>query len=101
MVPFPSYFFGAAHLRSPTGGWAKGMPKYSDTSGFQLEAWPTTEPLLVFTLCPTFQAGCWSEADTASSAAAKTDMTVLDMVGILLTSRKSVDRRKVSGFQIS
>lgn len=28
----PVYFSGAANLRSPTGGSAKGIPRYSDTS---------------------------------------------------------------------
>jgi hypothetical protein len=65
------------------GGWANGIPRYSDTSGFQREAWPTTEPLDVFTLCPTFQTGCWNEEPVASWATANADTIDPDADGIL------------------
>ena len=46
---------GAAHLRSPTGAWAYGIPRYSETLESFLAACPLTGPLLVLTVCPTVQ----------------------------------------------
>lgn len=49
------YGSGTSNLSSPTGGFAYGMPRYSDTP-LALEAgWPFTGPLVVDTVCPTFQ----------------------------------------------
>jgi hypothetical protein len=52
IVPFPVKDFGAAKRRLPTGGSANGIPKYSETSGFQSEACPMTDPLVVLTNWP-------------------------------------------------
>jgi hypothetical protein len=53
MLEVPKYRTGGANLRSPTGGFAYGIPRYSETSaeGFD-DACPLTEPLdvlIVFT----------------------------------------------------
>jgi hypothetical protein len=52
---FPVYLTGASNLRSPIGGWANGIPRYSDTPVWFVAAWPETGPLLVCTVCPTVQ----------------------------------------------
>ncbi len=52
MFPVPVYLTGAAHLRSPTGGFAYGMPTYLDTPFLTLAAFPVTVPLVVLTGCP-------------------------------------------------
>jgi hypothetical protein len=49
----PTYLTGAFHLKSPTGGFAKGIPRYSLTSVLFFAACPVTTPLVVFTICPT------------------------------------------------
>lgn len=46
---------GAANLNVPTGDLAKGMPRYSDTSGRSVAAWPRITPVVVLTWCPTSQ----------------------------------------------
>src|ERR1700760_1386237 len=43
---------GEANLRSPIGGSANGIPRYSDTAGFQSAACPVTVPLEVLTAWP-------------------------------------------------
>jgi hypothetical protein len=49
------YRSGGAHLKSPTGACAYGIPRYSDTVESLAAACPVTEPLYVFTVCPTVQ----------------------------------------------
>jgi hypothetical protein len=49
------YGSGGAHLKSPTGACAYGIPRYSDTVESLAAACPVTEPLYVFTVCPTVQ----------------------------------------------
>jgi hypothetical protein len=46
---------GGAHLKSPTGACAYGIPRYSDTVESLAAACPVTEPLYVFTVCPIVQ----------------------------------------------
>ena len=48
--PLPINALGRAKRRSPIGGCAFGMPKYSLTSGAWLDACPVRMPLVVFTL---------------------------------------------------
>jgi hypothetical protein len=55
MLPLPLNLTGAAHLNSPVGGFANGMPKYSETCVLSLAACPFTAPLVVLIACPTFQ----------------------------------------------
>jgi hypothetical protein len=49
------YGKGAANLRLFKGGWAKGIPRYSDTVCFQEDACPITVPLVVLTVSPVTQ----------------------------------------------
>ena len=44
---------GGAKRRSPTGGFANGIPRYSDTSGREKAGWPRMVPLVVRTAFPT------------------------------------------------
>jgi len=55
MVPYPSNLSGGANRRSPTGGFAYGIPKYPETSEPLLALPPMTLPLEVLTDCPIFQ----------------------------------------------
>jgi hypothetical protein len=55
----PSNLTGGANLKSPRGGFANGMPRYSVT--VVLEAgWPVTGPLVVLMLF-----GCFEARDNA------------------------------------
>ena len=49
------YGRGGAHLKSPIGACAYGIPRYSDTVESLAAACPVTKPLYVFTFCPTVQ----------------------------------------------
>ena len=55
-------FPGAANLESPTGGCAKAIPRYFDTSEYFVAAWPATAPLLVLTIWPTVKLSCCGNA---------------------------------------
>lgn len=46
------YDCGAANLKSPNGGFAYGMPKYSETRVRFRAAWPAMAPLDVWTMAP-------------------------------------------------
>jgi hypothetical protein len=57
MVSSESKAAGGANRRSPVGGEAYGIPKYSDTPGLRGAAWPLINPLLVRTEAPTCSSG--------------------------------------------
>lgn len=59
---------GAFHLRSPTGGWAKGIPKYSLTSVLFFAAWPVTTPEVVFKVCPIAKVDLWLTGEAEANA---------------------------------
>jgi len=43
----------------PVGGFAKGIPRYSETCGCHVEAWPWSIPLDVLTSWPIVQGQFW------------------------------------------
>lgn len=49
---------GGIKRRWPVGGWAKGIPRYADTSGRTREAVPLTVPALTVTGWPTAHDVC-------------------------------------------
>lgn len=61
---------GGWNRRGPTGGSAYGMPRYSDTPVAFDAACPSTGPLLVWTVWPTFHVPCREVALAAADAAA-------------------------------
>jgi hypothetical protein len=61
------YALGAANRRSPVGGRAYGMPRYSETPGIHVEEWPTTVPLVVLTDCPVFHGPAAAAVPTSSN----------------------------------
>src|ERR1700749_869711 len=75
------YALGAAKRRSPTGGCAKGIPRYSETSGFHVEAWPSMDPLFVLTICP-----------VTHGVAKATDSKHRRMREYLIVTKRSVNR---------
>lgn len=56
----PANLTGAANRRSPVGGSAYGMPRYSETCESLLAGCPETGPEFVWTVCPTVQFDCLS-----------------------------------------
>lgn len=60
---------GGWNRRGPTGGSAYGMPRYSDTPVAFDAACPSTGPLLVWTVWPTFHVPCREVALAAADAA--------------------------------
>jgi len=65
----PEYFCGGAKRRSPTGGTANGIPRYSDTCDAFNAGWPLTGPLSVWTVWPTIQSDCLSSTVFANEKA--------------------------------
>lgn len=48
--PVPLYFLGAENRKSPSGGCAYGIPRYSQTSAAAGERWPVMTPFPVLTV---------------------------------------------------
>ena len=66
----PSYFAGGANLKSPIGGFAYGIPRYSETPVEALDdAWPLTRPLVVLTalMLARRASGDWKSEPEASA----------------------------------
>lgn len=69
---------GPAKRRGPSGGWAKGMPRYSETAGFQSADWPVMKPVVVFTSWPICHV--WLAARVARLVRARKNCIVVDLV---------------------
>lgn len=73
------------NLNSPTGGAPHGIPRYSETDGSILDAWPTIVPLVVLTACPTT---CSAAAEDATRQQSIIDAARLNIMETLPNLRR-------------
>ena len=87
------YRTGAAQRRLSTGACAKGIPRYSETSGAHSDGWPSSRPLVVFTVCPTVQV--LAAKAKGSCARCARENNEMPMTMILRTTPGKTDRREI------